>query len=454
MRPSTENSFTVLTYNILARSLGSNTIPWVMSVSAATRARVERQTGQPWGEWRKAYIDDEYKRHWHKNFKSGDYTAMRRLWGRPVRSAADVPDALKGLAFDSEDRVSYERGGAPAIATTLRGVLRGALGEAEGARLFDEVAAADAEVYDWEARGPRLFAKAAKSGADVVALEEYDAHAAEAVYDGTRGTFAAAMDAAGYDGVFFRDPLEGRTPPAGLGVFWRREAFEACGGAFPTDVGCGEGGGGVSNHDLLERWHPLVVPGVEDAQDLPAKDRRNAAVARLRHRASGRALALVAVHLMTTARDGPGITRFPGEVRSGELARLKALVEEAVEPGDAVVLCGDFNTPPDEAGVWTGDLGPGCGFDTGFDVEARAFRWGGRVLKDAFEDAHEWAGASEAVCTSKNGDRTLWIDYLFHDATLVPGERSDVSAPAAAIPDVTHPSDHLPLACSFKFAEL
>ena len=39
-----------------------------------------------------------------------------------------------------------------------------------------------------------------------------------------------------------------------------------------------------------------------------------------------------------------------------------------------------------------------------------------------------------------------------HDAALVPSDRSDVSAPAAAIPDADHPSDHLPLACTFSFA--
>ena len=116
----------------------------------------------------------------------------------------------------------------------------------------------------------------------------------------------------------------------------------------------------------------------------------------------------------------------------------------------AVVVCGDFNTPPDEAATWSGAIAPGCEFDTGF--ADGAFTWGGRVLRDAFEPAHGWQGARTDVCTSKNGDRTLWIDYLFHDAALVPSDRSDVSAPAAAIPDADHPSDHLPLACTFSFA--
>ena len=37
---STTHSFTALTYNILARSLGSNTIPWCIAIDAAFRERV------------------------------------------------------------------------------------------------------------------------------------------------------------------------------------------------------------------------------------------------------------------------------------------------------------------------------------------------------------------------------------------------------------------------------
>ena len=49
----------------------------------------------------------------------------------------------------------------------------------------------------------------------------------------------------------------------------------------------------------------------------------------------------------------------------------------------------------------------GVAHDTGFDKGA--FRWGDRELRDAFESVHGWAAAPRAdVCTSKNGDRTLW----------------------------------------------
>ena len=63
---------------------------------------------------------------------------------------------------------------------------------------------------------------------------------------------------------------------------------------------------------------------------------------RLRHKASGRIVCVVAMHLMTTSRDGPGVTRFPGEVRAGELATIKSIVAERAARDDAVVLCGDL----------------------------------------------------------------------------------------------------------------
>ena len=123
------------------------------------------------------------------------------------------------------------------------------------------------------------------------------------------GTSPSTRDGVtGYDGAFFTDPLIGRTPPAGLGVFWRSDVFELVEEQEDRVIACNTTTVSLSNHDLLEKWHPLVVPptdgGGVTATDLPAADRRQAAVARLRHKASGRIVCVVAVHLMTTSRDG------------------------------------------------------------------------------------------------------------------------------------------------------
>jgi len=432
--------FTALTYNILARSLGSNTIPWVMQVSPDTKRRVEGVAGLPWDEWRRGAVDAEYKRHWHKNFASGDYATMRKFWScRRLQSADAIPGELPGLAFESEDRVRY----GDRVATTLRGALRASLGEDEGLRLFEEVRSSEETVYDWEsARGPRVFAEAIRG--DVVALQEYDVHGVAAAYDGAAvATFAAAMRSKGFAGVFAKDPLAGRDPPSGLGLFWRSSVFEALGGGGDVELECGEAAGGAANYDLEERWRPLSDGGGDAA--LPPADRRNCVVARLRHRASGRVVCVVAAHLMTTSRDGPRVTKHPGEVRAGELARIKTIVEAAVEPGDALVFMGDFNTPPSDARVFEGRVGDG--FDTGF--ADGGFAWAGRTLRCAFEA--DWA--DESKCTSRNGDRKMWIDYLYHDRTLGAVGRSDATAPPRAIPDEARPSDHLPLAATFKFVE-
>ena len=44
---------------------------------------------------------------------------------------------------------------------------------------------------------------------------------------------------------------------------------------------------------------------------------------------------------MTTSRDGPGVTRFPGEVRPDELATIKNIVAEraARDESGCVVTC-------------------------------------------------------------------------------------------------------------------
>ena len=70
--------------------------------------------------------------------------------------------------------------------------------------LWEELSESEATVYDWRARGPKVFGVAAS--ADVVALQEYDVHGVVADYDGRpTATFAEAMGAAGFDGVFAKD---------------------------------------------------------------------------------------------------------------------------------------------------------------------------------------------------------------------------------------------------------
>ena len=60
--------FTVVTYNVLAKSLGSNCIPWAMDISATLCDKVSLHTEQhqkmSWDEWRKAKLGPAYKVCW------------------------------------------------------------------------------------------------------------------------------------------------------------------------------------------------------------------------------------------------------------------------------------------------------------------------------------------------------------------------------------------------------
>jgi endonuclease/exonuclease/phosphatase family metal-dependent hydrolase len=150
---------------------------------------------------------------------------------------------------------------------------------------------------------------------------------------------------------------------------------------------------------------------------------------------------------------------FPGEVRACELAALKRLVESTTQADEIVVLAGDFNTDAKEAlGVFAGnfkssDPEDGCEFQTGFDAESKTFRWGSRVLQDAFAETHQWGKSVGAGkhCTSRNANRIEWIDYIFHDGMqLETLELTKCVTPPVLIPDEQNPSDHLPLTAQFR----
>ena len=231
------------------------------------------------------------------------------------------------------------------------------------------------------------------------------------------------------DGLLFTDPLESRTPPSGLGIFWRRASFElaevpATGCAGSSDgaaapdkeerplkaqrgsgaadtVLCGHSLASADpskplvafNVDMEEHWHPLTGEGAAREKMVDA-DRRSAALLRLRH-VSGEILWLCAAHLMTTARDGPKTNRYPGEVRAAELAALRQLVSRHVTPDPstanaepaappALLVMGDFNTPPSRVDVFGGRVrahGPPAGAAAGGAVA------GGAACDDGSRDS-------------------------------------------------------------------
>lgn len=460
------HDFSVLTYNMLAKSLGTNTIPWVMKVSPTMKRRIEKVTPYPsFNQWLDQVLKPEYLQHFHKNFASGNYAAMRSFWGAPkCQSTADIPPELNGLAWVGEDIVSYTTADNDQTqqAATLRGISRRNLPNDIFQDFVHEIISKEQSIYSWTVRGPRIFDTVTREKPGIISIQEYDCHDTVADYRATGGSesFTEAMAFAGYSGVLLKDPLVGRDPPSGLGIFWLDRSFETVAGTKGMErIECNAQGfgGSVINADLAERWHPKVSDDDKSETMKPA-DRRNGAVCRLRHKGTGQVVALCAAHLMTTSRDGTKTNRFPGEVRAGELAALRRLVENNVEEDDALVLAGDFNTDAKDAKqIFSGRIrDPEAGemreFETGFESES--FVWGPHKIQDAFANVHEWGegvGANK-YCTSRNANRVEWIDYLFYDSNqLQILYLSDCLTPSNLIPDEKNPSDHVPLMAKFQF---
>lgn len=519
--------FVALTYNILAESLGSNCIPWVMTVGDQFRVAVEDAAGCTWNDWKERNLFPEYRGHFHKNLSVADYTAMRKLWSaRTLLTQEDVPSVLKtSLTVVAEDEVLYtDAKGQTRTARTLRGLLRQCFPEnGFGLDLFQHLMSEEEEVYRWEVRGPRVLQEIVSARElqplldteetrrevpHVVALVEYDCMEIQADYAGAgQQTFAQAMAKHGYSHLMFRDPLKDRPKPSGLGIFWNDEVFAlpaeaaqiitgngAASSSILKDLRCGESiASSVHNIDLMERWHRTSKGSspvnVGQGDLMPDEDRRNLALLRLIHKASGKPLWVAAAHLMTTSRDSEKTNLFPGEVRAGELQVIRQSILDLVPEGEAVLLMGDFNTDAKEvqeilAGKLTSratghTLQLQTGLEDAGEVEEpepcrdsdspspsrrrSVLSWhaakgaASLQLQEAFESVHKWGAAvgprgAGGFCTSLNAVRVEWIDYIWYSGQLLrPVALSDATSPAQPIPDRTHGSDHLPLAARFTF---
>ena len=118
-------------------------------------------------------------------------------------------------------------------------------------------------------------------------LQEYDFHHEKADYRGTgqEETFADAMLAAGFSGIFFKDPLVTRSPPSGVAIYWRAATFAVqgteAGKAACTVLDCSSEAfnGAAVNVDLDEHWHAKKSGG--DKVKMNDADRRNAGLVKL-----------------------------------------------------------------------------------------------------------------------------------------------------------------------------
>ena len=293
MKISKESPNLVVTQqNILAKSLGSNAIPWCLTLSPKLETKADsalanfyennlshnnkhqQQQSFPknWKTWKDSILAKQYLKSFHKNFHSGDYTQMRSFWGiKKCNSPSDIPTSLApNIRFEKQDCISYvqknqvnSKEEERIIAFTLRGTLfsepafiltHSSVIKDESKtlafELFQNIMSLEENVYQWHVRGPRLFKSLLfPSPPDIIALQEYDIHRAEACYDKCNDpnpknhttTFEKAMRNKGYSGIFFSDPLQSRHPPSGIAIYFKHDKYELCHAS----------GKSLSIHDLL-----------------------------------------------------------------------------------------------------------------------------------------------------------------------------------------------------------
>lgn len=438
-----DDSFHAVSYNMMAVSLGSNCIPWELQVSGSTwQAELDAHRHED------SDLHKYYKKHWHKRIESGDAMLMRRLWGaRDVRQFALPPnvqaiDATSVRCNDEEEELR-----------TLRGYLN-------NDALFEAIKAVDDDVYAWATRGPKVFQEVLQG--DIVGLCEYDAHGETAEYRGaSEETFKAALERSGYAGVLAKGPDAAHHASAGIGLFWKTSTF---GSALTSieELESNESFADIHNCDLRESYHPTTTPWAA-RKLMPAKDRRTAVIARLRHKRSDRHVSVVVAHLMTQHRDNRKFTRFPGEVRAGELAAIRDLVAARVPAGDAILVLGDYNLEP-QRNIFLGRLASSQSedplvIDTGFREDG-SFHWRTKdgapvTLCDAFAPVHNGWDQALGACSSCTNLRREWLDYCFY----TPAHLRVVRRPLRDVhrtqdqpmPDTANPSDHLPLKLDVTF---
>ena len=210
-----DTSFTAVTFNILARSLGSSVIPWVINVSEHARDIVRRsRVVKPEFDiktWLRTTAEPEYKKHFHRNFASGNKECMRSMWSACIDRQSHVPAILASVLCVEPDKLQYpsasEDSGAQrslsdagaghklqgeaqrVTAISLRGLLRRDISDVAD-ELYEEFVK-DEPFFRWETRGPQIFQTVTKNAtsnfhpaecshklSDIVTLCEVCNHAA------------------------------------------------------------------------------------------------------------------------------------------------------------------------------------------------------------------------------------------------------------------------------------
>jgi len=440
---------------------------------------------------------------------------FRQLWGEHlVSTETPLPQEIQAEIV-AEDQVEYigSDGGKQRCATLRHILQRDVQGEdgddSLALEIFEHIWQSNQRVFRWEVRGPALFrfltnrpcpgdsfpqrffeptGLAEGETADLIFVAEYDIHywpeKLDFLGDGTKRSFPEAMQAVGYHAVLFDDP---KSTGEGCGLFVKASVFglqDAATEDGPAQlhavVGEKRAGSQIESVDFHELWHPKQhMPPVRE--EMPKVDRKNCGLCRLdilNPASAGGVTGLVicGVHLMTTSRDNSSKVHYPGEVRAHQLETLRSIAKQWIRPGDAAILCGDFNINIRGnaerhvlEGVISADrpaegVPPSVQFRTGFSVledrETMELCWqrtddSDIILHDAYAGIN-WHTEDEmgnTLGTSHNASRIETIDYVWYDSeSLSVVAKSPITAVMPdGTPDEQNPSDHIPLVVRFAF---
>jgi endonuclease/exonuclease/phosphatase family metal-dependent hydrolase len=202
---------------------------------------------------------------------------------------------------------------------------------------------------------------------------------------------------------------------------------------------------GADLEDIGELWASHRELYLDDDKIRKRADRMVLLVSLRDQLAGNRSLVVTATHLQRNPEAAEKdklrlaemvqVNFFVRDFASRHKLELRPTLDEStgkyLAPRDAVVVAGDFNSARAHAMV-------------GLDAPTVVHRLAG--LCSAFPLRFQGLDGDDS-CTTTTETRRVWIDYLFYHGFAF--DLIDVfkdPCPAGAIPDASHPSDHVPIA--------
>jgi nocturnin len=277
----------------------------------------------------------------------------------------------------------------------------------------DKFVSCPPEALRWETRRWRLLEEILRYQPDLICLQEVDHFR----------LLSRALASVGYSGRFVPKPdspciyLEENNGPDGCAIFVRDDQFEILGEA----------------KRVLEVWKVASNQVV--------------LLLNLRHRATGREVAVATTHLK--ARNGALLSTL----RNEQGKDLLAFLSEAAE-GRPLVLSGDFNADPAEPVYQTLTNASGLGLRSAYTIPSEQKNRLAAAPSDKGQEPEEEYYTTWKI--RETGEQKQVLDYIFHSEPLRVGAvlemPTEAEIGADRLPSLQFPSDHLSLVADFLLA--